>query len=207
MSEPEPRHVGRPRSRDADEAILRATAELLAEVGLAGTTIRAVAERSGVARATIYLRWPSRDALIGAALRHAIGREPVVVTGNFDADFRAGAEQARAIFARGTFQAVLPSLVRELLRGDRGEGTPLFDRLFPARERFAEEYRRGAESAGLRIDVDEQLAFDLLAGAHLVHLLATGRSATRIYGQRAAEVILAGLHASAVDSGPRRSSR
>jgi AcrR family transcriptional regulator len=44
-------------------AVLRAAYALLAEAGLAGFTIEAVAARSGVARTTIYRWWSSKGAL------------------------------------------------------------------------------------------------------------------------------------------------
>ena len=46
------------------------------EQGVAGTTVNAVARRAGVARSSIYPRYSSRDRLITAAIRAAIGREP-----------------------------------------------------------------------------------------------------------------------------------
>ena len=61
------RTPGRPRSRSVDDAILRAAGELLRDAGVEGTTINAVARRSGVARASIYLRplaiWAIEEAL------------------------------------------------------------------------------------------------------------------------------------------------
>ena len=45
--------VGRPRSEKTRLAVLAATAELLDEVGFAGTTIEAVAARAGVSKVTI----------------------------------------------------------------------------------------------------------------------------------------------------------
>ena len=50
---------GRPRLPDTDRAILRAVGELMAEQGMSGTTINAVAARSGVARGTVYRRFPT----------------------------------------------------------------------------------------------------------------------------------------------------
>src|SRR5215831_11164328 len=65
---------GRPRSPAADEAILDATVDLLAEQGFLGLSIEAVAARAGVAKTTIYRRWPTKDDLLMdaiACLKHA----------------------------------------------------------------------------------------------------------------------------------------
>jgi AcrR family transcriptional regulator len=179
-----------------DEAILQATIELLVEAGLEGTTIRAVVERSGVARATVYLRWANRDALIGAALRRAIGREPYPLSGDLETDIRRGGEQARAIYGRPEFVAILPLLIRALLTGPDDPARPItYDRIAPNRRLFADEYRRLAAESGFRTDLDADLAADLLSGAHLNRLLATGRAPSREVSEQIVEVIIAGLRA------------
>jgi len=70
--------------------VLSATIDLLAERGMEATTIQAVSDRSGIARATIYLRWPGRSALVLAALRWAIGRPPFELSGDIATDFQRG---------------------------------------------------------------------------------------------------------------------
>lgn len=60
---------GRPRDPSVDGAILKATIELVAEVGFDRTTIDAVAARAGVSKPTIYRRWPEgKDQLVAAAV-------------------------------------------------------------------------------------------------------------------------------------------
>src|SRR5260370_9657440 len=53
----------RPRSQEADRAILTATVELLAERALTAMSIEEVAARAGVGKTTIYRRWPSKGLL------------------------------------------------------------------------------------------------------------------------------------------------
>jgi AcrR family transcriptional regulator len=53
-----------PRIQRSRAAALSATVALLSERGVAGTTIEAVAERSGVAKTTIYRQWPHQHALV-----------------------------------------------------------------------------------------------------------------------------------------------
>lgn len=61
---------GRPRSKQAEQAVLEATHELLVEQGLQQTTIEAIAAKSGVSKATIYKWWPNRAAVIMSAFLH-----------------------------------------------------------------------------------------------------------------------------------------
>jgi AcrR family transcriptional regulator len=64
----EKRTRGRPRREGADEDILRATRDLLDEDGYAAFNVDNVAERTGIAKTTIYRRWPTRGALVVAAI-------------------------------------------------------------------------------------------------------------------------------------------
>jgi AcrR family transcriptional regulator len=200
MASPEnldPAHRGRPRDPALEPRVLRAALDLIAERGLAGATIDAVAERSGVARATIYRRWAGRDALIEAAIRHAIGRNPIEPSGDLVADIRRGAEQTRRISNEPLFRAVFSEIVRELLRpssdGDQDGAQVTYDGLFPGRRRVAEAYGALAGATGFRTDIDPYLAVDLVIGAQVNHLLATGASASRALVDDIVDVVLAGL--------------
>jgi AcrR family transcriptional regulator len=62
------RPPGRPRSEAADRAIVEATLELMADVGMTALTIEQVACAAGVGKATIYRRWANKDALLVDAL-------------------------------------------------------------------------------------------------------------------------------------------
>jgi hypothetical protein len=66
--EPPRRGRGRPRKEGADQEILAATRDLLRATGFAAFTVDLVAERTGVAKTTIYRRWPSKGALVAAAI-------------------------------------------------------------------------------------------------------------------------------------------
>src|ERR1700742_4798728 len=65
---PATRRPGRPRSEQAEQAIIEATLDLFAEEGFDGVCVEAVAARAGVGKATIYRRWPNKEELLLAAL-------------------------------------------------------------------------------------------------------------------------------------------
>lgn len=67
---------GRPRDPAVDEAVLAAVVELLAEVGFARLTMDQVAARAGVGKASVYLRWPNKVALVAEAIQHRSGVVP-----------------------------------------------------------------------------------------------------------------------------------
>jgi AcrR family transcriptional regulator len=188
------RHPGRPRGPDTDDAILRATVELLAEAGLRKTTIAAVAERAGVARATIYLRWASRDKLIAAAARHALGRAPFRLSRDLAADIRLGGQEARQVLGQPGFLAIFPEIVRGLMAE---EPEMSYDDIAPNRRVMARQYVELCVAAGFRSDIAPTIAFDLLIGSQINHILATGRPPTPEVADQMTQVILAGLRAPA----------
>lgn len=49
-------------------AVLAAAAELLGEAGFARLTMELVAARAGVSKASVYLRWPNKTALVADAI-------------------------------------------------------------------------------------------------------------------------------------------
>ncbi|KWX23414.1 TetR/AcrR family transcriptional regulator [Mycolicibacterium wolinskyi] len=67
LAEPDPDVLARVREPDAiSTRILSATLEQAELVGIRRTTMEDVAKRSGVGRATLYRRFPTKDALIDA---------------------------------------------------------------------------------------------------------------------------------------------
>lgn len=64
MNEPTSARVARSR-----EKLVRAATDLLVEAGPRGVTVDAVAERSGVAKSTLYRQWSSRDDMLVDVVR------------------------------------------------------------------------------------------------------------------------------------------
>lgn len=115
----EPRKL--PRQRRAQvtvEAILRATAQVLAEEGYAAASTNRVAQVAGVSVGSLYQYFPNKDALILAvAEEHSrVMREALIDTATKyrDGDFRAGVRH----FVRGMIasHAIDPALHRALVQ-------------------------------------------------------------------------------------------
>ena len=104
----EKRGRGRPRRAGADDEILAVARTLLAEHGYGDLTVDAIAERAGVAKTTVYRRWPSKGALIAAAIA------PKGPRSNTAAGIVAETERLLAPFA-GTDDADILSVLRAIL--------------------------------------------------------------------------------------------
>ena len=57
-----------PRPKSSPDEILALTFQLIADHDVSGVSVDMIAARSGVSKATIYRRWPSREALIQATI-------------------------------------------------------------------------------------------------------------------------------------------
>lgn len=98
--------MSRRRGRELDEALLDAAWAQLSEHGYASFTLDAVALRARTSTPVLYRRWPTRHALVEAAVAHAAARRPVEIpdTGTYRGDLLAmmrWANQARTDLLAG----------------------------------------------------------------------------------------------------------
>ncbi len=84
-----PRRRGRPREADRTDAILQAALALLEEEGYEQLHVQRVAERARVGLATIYRRWPTKQALVAEAVRCKDVGDDVPETGDPRQDLAA----------------------------------------------------------------------------------------------------------------------
>ena len=78
--------AGRPRDPRIDAAILRATADLLVEIGYSSLTMAAVAERAHTTKTALYRRWSSKAELVHEAAFPAAPTAIETPPGNIAAD-------------------------------------------------------------------------------------------------------------------------
>jgi AcrR family transcriptional regulator len=99
------------RVRRSKQAVMAATFELLSETGLAGVSVDAVSERSGVAKTTIYRHWSSRAALLLDACAKMGGRREPPDTGSLKGDITALMQDIAGRLQTARFSATLPSVI------------------------------------------------------------------------------------------------
>ncbi|GIF03993.1 TetR/AcrR family transcriptional regulator [Actinoplanes siamensis] len=158
---------GRPRSAQADEAILDAVLALMAEgQSAAAVSIESVAAKAGVGKATIYRRWPNKEALLIDAVRCMKGPLPALGGVSAREDLIALVTANRSNRAR-EYGIVTACLLPELQRD------PELNRMHqavmePRRERMREILRRGVETGEFRADLDIHLTVLMLSGPSMM---------------------------------------
>ncbi|MFN8039976.1 MAG: TetR/AcrR family transcriptional regulator [Acidimicrobiales bacterium] len=175
---------GRPRSAEADRAIDAAALDLFAECGFDGVTIEAVAQRAGVARSTVYRRYPCKaDLLVDAAARLTDEVRTVPDTGTIEGDLLEVGRQLRHMLTATQVGRTVPAAIaaaarhpelatahRAMVRQRRGE--------------FKVVIARAVERDELPADVDADLLLDLVLAPLFYRVLLSGEPVTDRYLRR-----------------------
>ena len=169
---------GRPRSAAADEAILGATVELFAELGFEGVSIEAVAEQAGVAKSTVYRRYPTKIDLVMAAWGHCSPQaDGPIDTGGIDGDLLVAAHRLRTVFTESAVGRAVPSALSAAARFPafaEAHHSFIAARRAPVRAAVERAVARGE----LRADTDALLLIDLVSGPIFYRAFNSGGTLT-----------------------------
>ncbi|MGW5677439.1 TetR/AcrR family transcriptional regulator [Streptomyces sp. NPDC003860] len=154
----------RERSR---QAILAATRALVAEEPYEKVTVEAIAARAGVGKQTIYRRWPSKSAVVFAALLALsegadTGSFALPDTGDVEADLKLVLRATVEEFADPAFDKLIRALTTEVA-ADAELAAEYREKLARPLEEAKKARLRSAQEAGqLRPDADLDLALEVL---------------------------------------------
>lgn len=168
-----PRRPGRPRSEQADEAILRAARELILEFGIQSFSMDTLALRAGVSKPTIYRRWGTKEELLTDAIGYASEQTVIPDTGDALLDLRQLLEQMLGSLEE-RFEGNLAS-AHKMVAGivDSHQSLQQYEENFirPRRRAYQEIIERGKRSGQIREDADEETLIDLVSGSYFYCLL------------------------------------
>ncbi|MBM9503733.1 TetR/AcrR family transcriptional regulator [Actinacidiphila acididurans] len=199
---PVPHHkrTGRPRSADADRAILEATREALVELGFGGLTLGDVAARAGVAKTTLYRRWPGKNELVVDAVA-ALFEERLELPdlGSLRADIQGvvlrfaellNMPETRtalmAVVAEATSDEPLRRRIRDAIV-DRQKHLVLLGRM-RAQERGELPPDDGTEDPGR-----DDMIFDVVAGSVVHRVMVSSEPVDEEWADRLALLLVAGI--------------
>jgi AcrR family transcriptional regulator len=188
-----PSVAGRPRDHEATALVVKTAFDLLEEEGFAHLTIQKIVQRSGVAKTTIYRRWPNVASIVmDAFLSDMASVSPIAAK-------ETAAETVRTsmrLFAR-TLKTRRGQLLRALL--SRAQYDHDLKEAFwlrwikPRRDAMTEVLRRGVAAGEFRKGLDLDIVIDGFYGPIYYRLLVPYADLSNSYIDSLAMNVLKGI--------------
>ncbi len=168
-------HDSRRRRQEPHRAVLRATKDLLGEVGYQRLAFEGIARRAGVSKATIYRWWPNKAALVIEALSGEVPLPPLHETGDLEADLRTAVRLVIDLVSAMPTCLILPALLADVIEDPTGTGA-FAELIEPRRASVVNLLERARLAGRLPPDTDTSLMVDIYSGT-VVYLAAVNRVA------------------------------
>ena len=160
--------AGRPRDERIDDAVLRATVELLERAGYLHLTIAAIAERAGTTKPSIYRRWPTKAHLVHDAVFPAQDLDAIPQGEDLRGDIRTLAVIGLELLGRPAARAALPGLLAETAADPELQADVLGRAAGGTWEWLHRRLDAGVVAGEVRADVKTSTVFELIAGTAFV---------------------------------------
>ena len=166
----------RPRSVRAHNSVLAAALRLFAERGIDATSMDAIADASGVSKATIYKHWPDKDALCLEVMMHVHGHDlapPDPDSGDLRTDLIAILSHEPPTDLVDVRTRLMPHLMAYGVRHPAFGKAWRTQALEPPRTQLARLLRRGIERGLLPATLNVDAAIALLFGPSMYAYMMT----------------------------------
>jgi AcrR family transcriptional regulator len=173
------------------EKVLDATVEELSVKGYGALSIEDVAERAGVAKTTIYRRWPAKADLALAALKRFADEVVISVdTGTLRSDLISMLKSFRAFASSPRGQSLMRMMIAE---GATGDVARMAKKIRTSKESEPREVVTRAIARGeLPRGTDARLVLDVLFGAVQHYLFFMQSRCTDQQLEQIVDLVLAG---------------
>jgi AcrR family transcriptional regulator len=158
---------GRPRNAAVDRTVIDTVLRMLAEGASVGElSMESVARQAGVGKATVYRRWPGKDALLLDVLAAVEEPLPEPTGRGLREDLIAAVESTRRRTLAKRGNALLRTMLSHLHSSPELWARYYETAIVPRREAAARLLERGVTSGELRPEIadDLQLAVDMVIG-------------------------------------------
>jgi AcrR family transcriptional regulator len=184
--------MARPRSEEARRKALAAAVDVIVDKGVGDLTIEEVAQRSGVAKTTIYRHWPERASLIVDTVRSCFEHVSTPDTGSLRSDLEAYfAGMVRADLT-GKVGQLMPCLISAAGRDPEIE--LLVDRISVERQQPILAIVTRAQARGeLPADLDPRVVIGTIVGPIVYRKLVRRQPVDAAYLSGCLDVAIAGL--------------
>src|SRR6266478_4262880 len=188
-----PRSWGARRQTKTRERVLSAAGAILRREGYPRLTMERVASESGVAKTTLYRRWPTKAALCMELYLDVAGRELVDPdTGEVASDLKCIAENVVRLQTRTVAGPAFIGLIAEAQINPETRAAFLAEFANRRREVTRLVLRRAIERGELRPDTDIDLVIDALGGAVTFRLLQGHAPLTTKFTNALIKLLLSG---------------
>ena len=162
--------AGRPRDPKVDEAVLKATRELLADDGYRLLTVDAVAKRAKVSRTTIRLRWKSKAEMVFDAVCPDTSRLDIPDTGSLEGDLRECVRNAAGFFQSAGVGAAFQGLLDDCRHHPEIRGALLERVNAPTLDGYTQMIERARSRGEVGTGFSAEGLLDIVAGAVLYRM-------------------------------------
>jgi AcrR family transcriptional regulator len=174
--------MARPRSAQAHKKVIDAAVHLFSERGIDATSMDAIAETSGVSKATIYKHWPDKDSLCLEVMGYLHGLDedpPVFDSGRDSAAFRADLiaqlQYQPAADRKALREKMVPHMIAYASRNQTLGAAWRARVVEPARVALANMIKRGEKRGVLRRGIDPEIGIALLLGPMIYRHVFTSK--------------------------------
>ncbi|MFD7729644.1 TetR/AcrR family transcriptional regulator [Kitasatospora phosalacinea] len=160
---------GRPRSEAAEQAIYAAVEKLMEDgTGLSELSIERIAAEAGVGKATIYRRWPNKEALLVDVVARLEEPLPPLGGPTYRDDLISAVDymRRRGLIKRSRW--IVRSALGQMNAWPELKHTYHERVVHPRREMVRQIVRRGVAAGELRADLDVELLCEMLIGPILL---------------------------------------
>ncbi len=158
----------------AHEKVLEAAIELIGERGIEGTSMDAIAQRSGVSKATVYKHWKDKESLCIDVIWRLRTQPPEFRSGDLRRDLIGLVAFLSKVDKPDRLMKIWPRIIGYAVANLKF-ARALQEHSFGPRRTQVERILREAESKGeLPPGIDPVFATDLLVGPIMHHRFATG---------------------------------
>lgn len=186
------RSQGRPRDSRIDGAVLKATVELLEEIGYNRLTIPLVAARAGATPPAVYRRFPTKIELVYEAVFPTPPRAELPLSGDVATCVRQLIQASVALFGAPAVHTAWSGLMAEL-PSEPGLSARLLGRLQDSTYALLQDFLDTAAADGRAAKgVDARVLVDMVGGTVMM-ALANERIIDDAWVEQATSLIVKGL--------------
>jgi AcrR family transcriptional regulator len=199
--------MARPRSVLAHKKVLDAAVHLFSTQGIDATSMDAIAETSGVSKATIYKHWQDKDALVLEVMGYLHGLDeapPIFDSGDLRADLIAQLRYQPAPDRQALREKMMPHMIA-YASSNRALGAVWRARVIePKRVALNNLIKRGEKRGELRPGIDPEVGVALLFGPMMYRHIFVSKSGEK--GPKDLEVHVADAFLAAFGAGRQNPS-